>query len=106
MTGYFAKDIQPGWLIPVGVWMLLPYWVLLRLVRAAYSCTTRAVALVAALVVASFGFWTYFDRRFVHFSSIDNSPVEVPFEQLLIVLVGWLAVRRLQKRHGNEKRAI
>jgi hypothetical protein len=86
--------------------MLLPYWVLFRLVRAAHSCTTRAVALVAALAVVSFGFWTYFDRRFVHVSSIDNSPVEVPFVQLLIVFVGWLAVRQLQKRHENEKRAI
>lgn len=106
ITGYFAKDIQPAWLIPIGLWMLFPYWVLLKSIRAAHSCMPRVVALLATLAVVAFGFWVYFDRKFVHVSGMDNSPVEVPFVQLIVAVGSWLAVHRLQRRDGNEDQAI
>src|ERR1051325_1747235 len=97
MTGYFARDLNPLWTIPLGGWMLVPYWLLFRWFRAARSCTLRAAVLVALLVVVGFSFWSYFDRKFVHLSSIDNSPIEVPFEQLLLLGGGWLLVRRVER---------
>ena len=102
MTAYFARDLQPSWLVPLALWMLVPYGILFKTIRAARSSAAGVVALLAGLGVVCIGFSIYFDRKFVHLTGIDHSPLEVPFWQLLAAVGGWVAVRRLQKTSRNE----
>jgi hypothetical protein len=103
MTVYFAKNMRSSWLFVLGPWALLPYLVLFFSLRRARSLAASAVVLVAALGVVCYGFWVYFDRTFVHVSSIELSPIEVPFEQLLAGIASWVIVRWLSHRTPNDE---
>jgi len=105
MTFYFARDIKPSWQILIWPWMLLPYLLLGLSVRCTRGLTERLIVLAATLAVVCYGFWVYFDRAFVHFSTMDFSPVEVPFEQLVVGYPIWFVVRWMhrRKRHENHE---
>jgi hypothetical protein len=105
MTMYFARDIKPSWQIFIWPWMLLPYLLLSLSVRGAKRLAERLIVLCATLAVACYGFWVYFDRAFVHFSSIDFSPVEVPLEQSVIAWAVWLILRWTHRGTRNENDA-
>src|SRR6266436_3059850 len=81
MSLYFANDVNPSWTVVIGPLMLLLYLFLSLSVRSARQVSERATILVVTVVILCYGFWVYFDRTFVHFSTMDFSKIEVPLEQ-------------------------
>jgi hypothetical protein len=96
MTGYFMlprTTMELSWLL-VTAWTFVPFILVLCAIRAADSVGRHAVVLVATLFVVGFGFSVYFDRTFIHRSTLDFSPIEVPLVQSLLTGVTWIGVRR------------
>ncbi len=107
MTVYFAtKLVASPSLIWFSLWMLLPYSIFLRLVYVAKDLKQRAVVLAGTLVAVGIAFAVYFDRAFVHFTTMHFAPHTIPLEQLVIAFATWLLVRLVRQRprssnHGN-----
>jgi hypothetical protein len=77
----------------VVVWTFVPYLLFCFAICAARSSIARAVVLATLLFSVGYGFEVYFDSRFIHISTIDFSPIVIPFVQSLIAGVSWLGVR-------------
>jgi hypothetical protein len=96
MTGYFIlprTTMELSWLLATA-WTLVPFIFVFCAIKAGGSVGRRAIVLVATLFVVGFGFAVYFDRTFIHLSTLDFSPIEVPLVQSLIAGVTWIGVRR------------
>jgi len=103
MTGYFylaAIFNDLAWFFVV-IWTFFAYVLFSLAIPAAYSCTRRTVVLVALLFSVCFAFTTYFDVRFVRFTTLDFSPIEVPFVQSLVAASTWIAVRRKSRQEAQ-----
>jgi hypothetical protein len=103
VTSYFIlprTSMALKWLLATP-WTFVPFILVAGAIRVAQGVGRRAIVLVATLFVVGYGFSVYFDRRFVRLSSIDLSPLEVPFVQSLVAAVTWIAVRR--RRRAKER---
>jgi len=107
MTGYFILPCTTKELSSLLVTALnfVPFILVLGAIRAAKSVGRRAAVLVATLFVVGFGFSVYFDRSFIHLSTLDFSPIEVPLVQSLVAGATWLGVRRPRETSIHETRA-
>ncbi len=106
VTGYFIlprSTMEFAWLA-VTVWTFVPFVLLVAAVRAAHSLGRQAIVLATTLLVVCYGFSVYFDRTFVHWSSIDMSPIEVPLLQALVSVAVWLFIRRRRQLLSHENR--